>query len=298
MPEHRLHREIVTTTVVNDVRQPLRHHVLPPAVEETGAGSADLIRRRSPPVPCSAPTRWTRRSAASTTTSPRRPRPRCGWRCAPWSSGATRWLVSTGRDRWTSAAASPGRGRRRGARRAAGGSGRRARPRRWPKRAGQHGRRGCPPGWPSGSRRLPAAYGALTVDLDRRRTGLDPVRVAQVHFVLAQRLWLDRLLSRIIGCRATTNGRAWRGRAARRPAHGARGADRGGARSRAHGRRRRSGLRRGERAGRGLGAHATPASVEAVTLLRSVGGGRADLARVLGGPAGSAGSPRPGFAGS
>ena len=45
---------------------------------------------------------------------------------------------------------------------------------------------------------LPAAYGALSVVPTAARSGLDVTQVAEVHFALGQRLGLDRLLARII----------------------------------------------------------------------------------------------------
>ena len=45
---------------------------------------------------------------------------------------------------------------------------------------------------------LPQAYATLTVVQTAVRTGRDPVRVADVHFTAAQRLGLDRLLNKII----------------------------------------------------------------------------------------------------
>ncbi|MBA8795319.1 glutamate dehydrogenase [Friedmanniella endophytica] len=45
---------------------------------------------------------------------------------------------------------------------------------------------------------LPAAYGALTIVQTAGRTGHDPVEVARVHFALGERLGIDVLLTRII----------------------------------------------------------------------------------------------------
>ncbi len=45
---------------------------------------------------------------------------------------------------------------------------------------------------------LPLAYGALTIGQTASQTGVDVLKVAELHFTLGQRLGLDRLLARII----------------------------------------------------------------------------------------------------
>ena len=45
---------------------------------------------------------------------------------------------------------------------------------------------------------LPPAYAALTIVQTASRSGVDVLKVADVHFTLGQRLGLDRLLGRII----------------------------------------------------------------------------------------------------
>jgi glutamate dehydrogenase len=45
---------------------------------------------------------------------------------------------------------------------------------------------------------LPPAYAALTIEETASRSGVDVLKVAELHFTLGQRLGLDRLLARII----------------------------------------------------------------------------------------------------
>jgi glutamate dehydrogenase len=45
---------------------------------------------------------------------------------------------------------------------------------------------------------LPPAYAALTIEQTASQTGVDVLKVAELHFTLGQRLGLDRLLTRIV----------------------------------------------------------------------------------------------------
>ena len=84
MPEHRLHREIITTVVVNRFVNSSGITCFHRLSSETGAEAAG--RDPGPdrgPGDLRRPMRWIRRSGRWTTRSTRRPRPCCGWRCAP-----------------------------------------------------------------------------------------------------------------------------------------------------------------------------------------------------------------------
>ncbi len=122
---------------------------------------------------------------------------------------------------------------------------------------------------------LPAAYAALSIVQTAARDGLDPLQVADVHFTLGQRLGLDRLLTRIIELPRDDRWQTMARAALRDDLHAVHAqltaevlASAGGVGSQRQG------------AGRARGRRRPRARRSRSRSLRSICGGRADLARV------------------
>jgi glutamate dehydrogenase len=123
---------------------------------------------------------------------------------------------------------------------------------------------------------LPPSYAALTVVSTASRTGQDPLRVARVHFTLAQRLGLDRLLGRIVELPREDRWQTMARAALRDDLHGVHAQLTGQVLLAGGGpssdRSPDDLVRAWERA--------TPSAAESIRTLRSICSGRADLARV------------------
>ena len=199
MVEHRLHREIIATVVVNEFVNTAGITCFHRLSGETGAGAADLHQgphRRPDDLRGGATSSGG--SKGSTTRSMPRCRPVSGSRCAPsWSAPPDGWSTTAGARSTSdprpssSPACRPCRPRCRGC----WASGRR---RLLGQRQAGYVAAGVPADLATAIAALPPAYAALSVVQTANRSGLDVLRVADVHFTLGHRLGLDRLLGRII----------------------------------------------------------------------------------------------------
>ena len=199
MPDHRLHREIVATVVVNDfvnISGTTCYHRLS---AETGAGAADLIRAQIAARSIFDADELRRgiaeldhRVDAAIQTSLR-------LEVRTLVERATRWLVNNRRRPVDISGAVEQLAD--GVRQVTA-----ALPelladrelRAYKERLNGYSAAGVPEELASAIAALPAAYGALTVVQTARRDDHELMRVARVHFLVAQRLGLDRLLSQII----------------------------------------------------------------------------------------------------
>ena len=278
MPGHRLHREIVTTRVVNEFVDHAGITCFHRLSSETGAGAADLIQAQIAARAIfgadeldDAIAALDHQVAAQTQTALR-------MEVRTLVERATRWLVNNRRRPIdiASAVTELAAGRADGAWRRCPRPWWGATATRWPSRLRRYARR-----WRArrpGRAGRGAARGLRRADdrPDRRRTGRTRCEVAEVHFALGQRLGLDRLLEpdhRAAARRPLADDGP--GRAARRPARGARPADRSGA----AGGRRRVGRAFAEGPDRGPGRRPPPFG-RVDQILRSISSGRADLARI------------------
>ena len=197
MAGHRLRREIVTTAARQRGGQPGRHVVLPPRVEETGAGAADVLRASVVIRDVYGLTRCAPPSRSWTTRSRPRRRPRSTWRSAGCSTARCAGWSPTAACRSTSPARSPGCAP---ASRACSAArhplpGPRA---RGPARQHRPAARARP------ARRAGRAHHPHHVWLrparhrrGRLQTGRDVNEVATVYYVLSERFRVDDLLSKI-----------------------------------------------------------------------------------------------------
>ncbi len=87
MDSHPLRREIIVTSVVNDLVNGAGMTFYHRLSEETAAAARSWSGRTSWPGRSSGPGRSSTRSTPTTTSSTPPCRPGCGWRCAPWWSG-------------------------------------------------------------------------------------------------------------------------------------------------------------------------------------------------------------------
>lgn len=199
MSGHRLHREIVATVVVNDfvnISGTTCYHRLS---AETGAGAADLLRAQIAARAIFGTDELQRgiaeldfKVAATTQTALR-------LEIRTLVERATRWLVNNRRRPVDITAAVDQL--REGVRQVAA-----AVPdllaerelKAYRDRLESYTASGVPEHLASAIAALPPAYGALTIVQTARRDDHDLDRVARLHFLVAQRLGLDRLLGQII----------------------------------------------------------------------------------------------------
>ncbi len=86
MESHPLRRQIIVTSVVNDLVNGAGMTFFPRLSEETNASAEELVRANFVAREILARVRSSMRSTGTTTASKRRCRPGCGWRCARSSS--------------------------------------------------------------------------------------------------------------------------------------------------------------------------------------------------------------------
>ncbi|WP_152364723.1 NAD-glutamate dehydrogenase [Microlunatus speluncae] len=199
MPDHRLHREIVATVVVNDfvnISGTTCYHRLS---AETGAEAADLIRAQIAARSIFAADDLRRGIAELDHTVDAAIQTALRLEVRTLVERGTRWLVNNRRRPVDISAAV--------AQLAEGVSAVTAalpelladrELKAYRDRMGGYTAAGVPEQLASAIAALPAAYGALTVVQTARRDDHDLMRVARVHFLVAQRLGLDRLLAQII----------------------------------------------------------------------------------------------------
>ena len=199
MPGHRLHREIITTVVVNDFVNRSGISCFHRLSGETGGGAADLIRAQIAARMIFGADELDARIADLDHAISAQVQTALRLEVRTLVERATRWLVDNRRRPLDIAAAV--QDLKAGVAAVVGAlpdllAGREAEA--MARRVAQSREAGVPNGLAAQIAVLPASYGALTVVSTARQTDLDPVRVARVHFLLAQRLGLDRLLGRII----------------------------------------------------------------------------------------------------
>ncbi|HET9650410.1 MAG TPA: NAD-glutamate dehydrogenase [Microlunatus sp.] len=199
MPSHRLHREIITTMVVNQFVNQSGISCFHRLSGETGAGAADLMRSQiaarsifSADTLEEAIRTLDHRIDAEVQT-------RLRMEVRTLVERATRWLVNNRRRPVDIAAA---------VEQFAGGVRRvqdalpqlleRRDREAYEARLEQYVEADVPEDLALAVAVLPSAYASLTIVQTATRGELDPVQVARVHFTLGQQLGLDRLLSRII----------------------------------------------------------------------------------------------------
>ncbi len=199
MSGHRLHREIVTTVVVNDFVNRSGISCFHRLSGETGAGPADVIRAQIAARTIFGAAELDAQVGQVNHTVPAQTQTALRMEVRTLVERATRWLVDNRRRPIDITSAETDL--RAGVQAVVGAlpellGGREAEAMN--RRVEQYREAGVPDDLAAQVAVLPASYGALTVVSTARRTELDPVRVARVHFLLAQRLGLDRLLGRII----------------------------------------------------------------------------------------------------
>ncbi len=199
MPEHRLHREIISTVVINQFVNQAGISCFHRLSSETGAGAADVILAQIAARAIFGAADLDARIAALDHQIEARMQTTLRMVVRTLVERATRWLVNNRRRPvdigaaveqfaagvQTVQQALPGllSGRDHEA---------------VDKRREGYVRAGVPDDLALAVAVLPAAYAALTVVQTASRDGRDPLRVAETHFLLGQRLGLDRLLTRII----------------------------------------------------------------------------------------------------
>ena len=199
MPEHRLHREIITTVVVNEFVNTSGITCFHRLSGETGAGAPDLIKAQIAARVLFDGAGLDQRIRELDHQVPAQTQTALRMEVRTLVERATRWLVNNRRRPVDISSAVTELG-------AGVAAVRTALPEMLSgrdfeamgKRAAAYSEAGVPDELASTIAALPSAYAALTVVSTATRTGLDPVRVARVHFALGQRIGLDRLLGRII----------------------------------------------------------------------------------------------------
>ena len=198
MREHRLHREIVTTVVVNTFVDTAGMTCFHRLSTETGADAPELVRAHIAARTLLRASDLEAAVAALDHVVAADVQTRMRLAIRTLVERATRWLVNE-RPRpldISAAVAELGPGVRAvvdalpgtlGQREAEGVT----------DRAADLREAGVPDGLAATVAALPTAYSALSSVTTARTEGLDPVLVAGVHFELAQRLGLDRLMTRI-----------------------------------------------------------------------------------------------------
>jgi glutamate dehydrogenase len=199
MPAHRLHREIISTVVVNDFVNQSGISCFHRLSGETGAGPADVVRAQiaARTIFSAAPLDESIRALDYQIDAAMQTKLRMEVRTLV--ERATRWLVNNRRRPVDIGAAVDGFAA--GVRRV-----QEALPRllerrdrdAYQSRLEQYRAAAVPDDLALRVAVLPAAYAALTIVQTADREAVDPLEVAGVHFALGQQLGLDRLLSRIV----------------------------------------------------------------------------------------------------
>jgi len=197
MAGHRLHREIIVTVVVNEFVNTAGITCFHRLSGETGAGAADLIRAHIAARSIFGAADLERGIRDLDHRIDAEVQTRLRLEVRTLVERATRWLVNNRRrpidigsatEQFAGVqAVQAGLPRSLGEREAG----------LLDKRQAGYVSAGVPVDLATAIAALPAAYAALSIVQTASRSGLDVLRVADVHFTLGQRLGLDRLLGRI-----------------------------------------------------------------------------------------------------
>jgi glutamate dehydrogenase len=199
MPEHRLHREIISTVVVNNFVNQSGISCFHRLSGETGAGPADVIRAQIAARAIFGASDLDDAIKALDHQVNAEVQTKLRMEVRTLVERATRWLINNRRrpidigsavDQLAAGVQSLQRalpdiltGRDRDA---------------LDQRLKGYRAAGLPDDRATAIAVLPAAYAALTIVQTAARNSVDVLKVAEVHFTLGQRLGLDRLLSRIV----------------------------------------------------------------------------------------------------
>jgi len=272
MREHRLHREIVTTVVVNEFVNAAGITCFHRLSAETGASAAELIRAHLVAREVFGADRLEAAIRALDHAVDAQVQTRLRLEVRTLVERGTRWLVDNRRRPLdvgaTVAQLGPGvrevqdqlaallRGREHEA---------------YERRRDGYAAEKVPPDLAAAAAALPAAYAALAVVRIAHRIGVAPEQVARTHFLLAERLGLDRLLNRILTLPREDRWQAMARAALRDDLHSAQAALTAAVLARTP-----QGPAE-EAVAQWLAA--TPPTADAVRTLRSICAGRPDLAR-------------------
>ena len=197
MAEHRLHREIIATVVVNEFVNTAGISCFHRLSGETGAGAADLIKAHIAARAIFGAADLEREIRELDHEIDAEVQTRLRLEVRTLVERATRWLVNNRRRPIDIGSATDQFGTVRAVQAALPRLlGEREAGLLEQRRAG-YVSSGVPAELATAVAVLPAAYAALSIVQTAKRSGLDALRVADVHFTLGQRLGLDRLLGRI-----------------------------------------------------------------------------------------------------
>jgi len=199
MRTHRLHREIIATVVVNEFVNESGITCFHRLSGETGAGAADVIRAQITARAIFAANDLDKAVAALDHRINAEMQTVLRMEVRTLVERATRWLINNRRHPIDIGAAvaqfSEGvRAVQHALPTTLGGREKEA----FEQRLKTYQAAGVPDELATAIAVLPPAYAALTIEQTAAQSGIDVLKVADVHFTLGQRLGLDRLLTRII----------------------------------------------------------------------------------------------------